>query len=189
MPQEFWAVRCYADACGAFQVQLAKKSNKFVCSLCGTGPQSVLKLYGIGNAAKDVRLLVQRLNTARGAAAAEAEAEAARAEEERWSGRPHAEEEQQLLALRGPAHEAARVRAASLANACCCGAGAARSRAARRSQILNSPTPPHTRRRRPAAAPGTSSTTALWEKPARLFRAARRTRARRMITAAGMGAS
>lgn len=60
---EFWGLKCYK--CSTFQVQQAKRSNKFCCSLCHE-KQSVLKTYAISNSAKDIRLLVCKLNAQRG---------------------------------------------------------------------------------------------------------------------------
>lgn len=59
---EFWCVKCFK--CGTFQVQQAKKSAAFRCSLCAE-KQSIVKRYAISNSAKDVRLMVMQLNAAR----------------------------------------------------------------------------------------------------------------------------
>jgi hypothetical protein len=74
MPQEFTALRCFA--CRVFQVQIAKKANKFNCNMCGE-KQSVTKVYGRSYAAKDLRLLIQGYNASEGRAAEEAASAAA----------------------------------------------------------------------------------------------------------------
>ncbi|EFJ51200.1 hypothetical protein VOLCADRAFT_88033 [Volvox carteri f. nagariensis] len=66
MPQQFQAVKCYK--CNTFQVQQVKKVQKFNCAICGE-KQTVQHIYAISDAAKDIRLHVQRLNM--GAAAAQ----------------------------------------------------------------------------------------------------------------------
>ncbi|XP_052010644.1 MRN complex-interacting protein [Xyrauchen texanus] len=62
MVQEFHALRCFS--CQTFQVQQVKKSNKWVCTVCGE-KQSVIKEYGRGRAV-DCRKHVQKLNSLRG---------------------------------------------------------------------------------------------------------------------------
>ncbi|GIL69451.1 hypothetical protein Vretimale_13561 [Volvox reticuliferus] len=59
MPQQFQAVKCYK--CNTFQVQQVKKLQKFSCAICGE-KQTIQHIYAISNAAKDIRLHVQRLN-------------------------------------------------------------------------------------------------------------------------------
>ncbi|KAI8464208.1 MAG: hypothetical protein J3K34DRAFT_462033 [Monoraphidium minutum] len=61
--QTFCALRCHA--CARFCVQLQKQSIKWQCPGCGAR-QSVLRVFAVGDAAKDVRLVVQALNAARG---------------------------------------------------------------------------------------------------------------------------
>ncbi|GIL48741.1 hypothetical protein Vafri_5204 [Volvox africanus] len=73
MPQQFQAVKCYK--CNTFQVQQVKKVQKFNCAICGE-KQTIQHIYAISNAAKDIRLHVQRLNLGT-AADREAEEQAA----------------------------------------------------------------------------------------------------------------
>ncbi|XP_061216102.1 MRN complex-interacting protein isoform X1 [Neopsephotus bourkii] len=64
MAPQFWALRCCR--CRLFQVQQAKRSGKWSCSVCGQR-QAVQKLYGQGSAL-DCRRHVQKLNLLQGEA-------------------------------------------------------------------------------------------------------------------------
>ncbi|CAM9294012.1 unnamed protein product [Scytosiphon promiscuus] len=59
----FLAVRCFS--CQTFQVNQKTKSGKWKCRMCGEG-QSIVKVWGRGGHAKDVRGLVMDLNAAAG---------------------------------------------------------------------------------------------------------------------------
>ncbi|KAM9531835.1 MRN complex-interacting protein [Guaruba guarouba] len=64
MAPQYWALRCCR--CRLFQVQQAKRSGKWICSVCGQR-QAVQKLYGQGSAL-DCRRHVQKLNLLQGEA-------------------------------------------------------------------------------------------------------------------------
>ncbi|XP_076206375.1 MRN complex-interacting protein isoform X1 [Aptenodytes patagonicus] len=64
MAQRFWALRCCS--CRLFQVQQAKRSGKWSCSVCGQR-QAVQKVYGQGSGL-DCRHHVQKLNLLQGEA-------------------------------------------------------------------------------------------------------------------------
>ncbi|XP_074912791.1 MRN complex-interacting protein [Buteo buteo] len=64
MAPRFWALRCCS--CRLFQVQQAKRSGKWSCSVCGQR-QAVQKVYGQGSGL-DCRLHVQKLNLLQGEA-------------------------------------------------------------------------------------------------------------------------
>ncbi|XP_065500422.1 MRN complex-interacting protein [Caloenas nicobarica] len=64
MAQRFWALRCCS--CRRFQVQQAKRSGKWSCSVCGQR-QAVQKVYGQGSGL-DCRHHVQKLNLLQGEA-------------------------------------------------------------------------------------------------------------------------
>uniref|UniRef100_A0A8B9FGU2 MRN complex-interacting protein N-terminal domain-containing protein n=1 Tax=Amazona collaria TaxID=241587 RepID=A0A8B9FGU2_9PSIT len=64
MAPQYWALRCCS--CRLFQVQQAKRSGKWICSVCGQR-QAVQKLYGQGSAL-DCRRHVQKLNLLQGEA-------------------------------------------------------------------------------------------------------------------------
>ncbi|KAM6251229.1 MRN complex-interacting protein [Porphyrio hochstetteri] len=64
MAPQFWALRCCS--CRLFQVQQAKRSGKWSCSVCGQR-QTVQKVYGQGSAL-DCRHHVQKLNLLQGEA-------------------------------------------------------------------------------------------------------------------------
>ncbi|CAN0095645.1 unnamed protein product [Ectocarpus sp. 13 AM-2016] len=59
----FLALRCFS--CQVFQVNQRTKSGKWKCRMCGEG-QSIVKVWGRGGHAKDVRGLVMALNAAAG---------------------------------------------------------------------------------------------------------------------------
>ncbi|CAM9197665.1 unnamed protein product [Ectocarpus fasciculatus] len=59
----FLALRCFS--CQVFQVNQRTKSGKWKCRMCGEG-QSIVKVWGRGGRAKDVRGLVMALNAAAG---------------------------------------------------------------------------------------------------------------------------
>ncbi|CAM9529043.1 unnamed protein product, partial [Ectocarpus sp. 12 AP-2014] len=59
----FLALRCFS--CQVFQVNQRTKSGKWKCRMCGEG-QSIVKAWGRGGHAKDVRGLVMALNAAAG---------------------------------------------------------------------------------------------------------------------------
>ncbi|CBN74166.1 conserved unknown protein [Ectocarpus siliculosus] len=59
----FLALRCFS--CQCFQVNQRTKSGKWKCRMCGEG-QSIVKVWGRGGHAKDVRGLVMALNAAAG---------------------------------------------------------------------------------------------------------------------------
>ncbi|XP_041361638.1 MRN complex-interacting protein-like [Gigantopelta aegis] len=58
MPQVFQVLQCYS--CQMFQVQQAKKSNKWTCKMCGE-KQSIKKVFGEGSGA-ECRQHVQEMN-------------------------------------------------------------------------------------------------------------------------------
>ncbi|XP_074694425.1 MRN complex-interacting protein isoform X1 [Strix aluco] len=64
MAPQFWALRCCC--CRLFQVQQAKRSGKWSCSVCGQR-QAVQKVYGQGSGL-DCRRHVQKLNLLQGEA-------------------------------------------------------------------------------------------------------------------------
>ncbi|KAM9266030.1 MRN complex-interacting protein isoform 2-T2 [Cariama cristata] len=64
MAQRFWVLRCCS--CRLFQVQQAKRSGKWSCSVCGQR-QAVQKVYGQGSGL-DCRHHVQKLNLLQGEA-------------------------------------------------------------------------------------------------------------------------
>ncbi|KAM6408860.1 MRN complex-interacting protein [Rhynochetos jubatus] len=64
MAQRFWVLRCCS--CRLFQVQQAKRSGKWSCSVCGQR-QAVQKVYGQGSGV-DCRHHVQKLNLLQGEA-------------------------------------------------------------------------------------------------------------------------
>ncbi|XP_065705150.1 MRN complex-interacting protein isoform X2 [Patagioenas fasciata] len=64
MAQRFWVLRCCS--CRRFQVQQAKRSGKWSCSVCGQR-QAVQKIYGQGSGL-DCRHHVQKLNLLQGKA-------------------------------------------------------------------------------------------------------------------------
>ncbi|XP_064885876.1 MRN complex-interacting protein isoform X1 [Columba livia] len=64
MAQRFWVLRCCS--CRRFQVQQAKRSGKWSCSVCGQR-QAVQKIYGQGSG-PDCRHHVQKLNLLQGKA-------------------------------------------------------------------------------------------------------------------------
>ncbi|GLC41875.1 hypothetical protein PLESTM_001261100 [Pleodorina starrii] len=105
MPQQFQAVRCYN--CSTFQVQQVKKVQIFFCAVCGE-KQTIQHIYAISNAAKDIRLHVQRLNT--GTAAIEQAEEAAA-----WQRLHQVQENEQL----DGAHPGRQVESASARAAAC----------------------------------------------------------------------
>lgn len=82
MPQEFWGLKCCS--CNAFTVQLAKKSPKFNCTLCGF--KQPVRIYAKSNKAADVRAVVQAYNSARGTAEAEAELDSYMPEHQQQGG-------------------------------------------------------------------------------------------------------
>ena len=69
MPQEFWALQC-CD-CHTFQVQQAKQSAKFTCTICGF-KQPIGRAYARSAKARDCRAVVQAYNSSRNAAEAAA---------------------------------------------------------------------------------------------------------------------
>jgi len=62
MPEHI-VVRCYA--CQSFQAQQLRKTNDFVCKMCGS-KQSVRKIYARSFKAADIRPIVQEYNMKRG---------------------------------------------------------------------------------------------------------------------------
>lgn len=62
MPEHV-AVRCYS--CQSFQAQQLRKTNDFVCKMCGA-KQSVRKIYARSFKAADIRPIVQEYNMKRG---------------------------------------------------------------------------------------------------------------------------
>lgn len=70
MGQDFQVIRCVQ--CLAFQVQMAKISGKFACSLCGL-KQTNKKVFFQSGSSKECRQHVQQLNATRGDRHQEAE--------------------------------------------------------------------------------------------------------------------
>jgi predicted RNA-binding Zn-ribbon protein involved in translation (DUF1610 family) len=62
MPEHI-VVRCYS--CQSFQAQQLRKTNDFVCKMCGA-KQSVRKIYARSFKAADIRPIVQEYNMKRG---------------------------------------------------------------------------------------------------------------------------
>lgn len=62
MPEHI-VVRCYS--CQSFQAQQLRKTNDFVCKMCGS-KQSVRKIYARSFKAADIRPIVQEYNMKRG---------------------------------------------------------------------------------------------------------------------------
>ncbi|KAI9105846.1 hypothetical protein DFS34DRAFT_574537, partial [Phlyctochytrium arcticum] len=57
----FQIIQCYAEDCRVFQVQQAKKVQKWKCVVCGE-KQSLLRVYFESQVAGDCRARVQELN-------------------------------------------------------------------------------------------------------------------------------
>ncbi|CAM9735620.1 unnamed protein product [Chrysoparadoxa australica] len=55
---KFLAVQCYQ--CNQYAVQQQTKGNQWSCCMCGS-KQSIVKIFGSSNSAKDIRPLVQQL--------------------------------------------------------------------------------------------------------------------------------